>query len=92
MNFCRRCESEYDKPGTCNCYAWNGTVSYAQVACEGCGKIPCDHSDTRCPLPIHTVMTCTPLPAGSGRAWVDVDMSFTPTLGVASAFMSGLPV
>ncbi len=21
MNFCRRCESEYDRPGTCNCFA-----------------------------------------------------------------------
>lgn len=21
MNLCRRCESEYEKPGTCNCFA-----------------------------------------------------------------------
>ncbi len=21
MNYCRRCESDYEKPGTCNCYA-----------------------------------------------------------------------
>ena len=21
MNFCRRCQSEYENPGTCNCYA-----------------------------------------------------------------------
>lgn len=24
MNHCRRCESDYEKPGTCNCFAEGG--------------------------------------------------------------------
>ncbi|KKK66639.1 hypothetical protein LCGC14_2962060, partial [marine sediment metagenome] len=59
MNFCTKCKSFYEKAGTCNCFAWDGTVSYMQVACSGCGKIPCDHSGTACPPLVTTTITCT---------------------------------
>ncbi len=89
MNYCTKCESMYREPGTCNCYT--PATMYCHVACGGCGKIPCDQSTTGCPLPVRTVTTCTPLPAGNIWATVDASVPFTPTLGVASAYQSGLP-
>jgi hypothetical protein len=31
MNYCRRCESDYEKPGTCNCFAEGSDATPAEV-------------------------------------------------------------
>jgi hypothetical protein len=45
MNYCRKCQSDYEKPGTCNCFAasappisWPPNVSFT---CPICGKLNC---------------------------------------------------
>lgn len=61
MNYCTRCQSYYQQPGTCNCFAPSRTSYgfYFQTPCPGCGEIPCDHSGTGCPMPPTVTVTVT---------------------------------
>jgi len=42
MNYCRKCQSDYEKPGTCNCFAEKPLMSATVSSpCQVCGKANC---------------------------------------------------
>lgn len=82
MNYCTKCQSHYQQPGTCNCFAPVQTwvTSYFAVACPGCGKFVCDRSHTACPPPVTTVTTVWPPPNHTGTAYYTCPPIVGPTV------------
>lgn len=50
MNHCRRCDSDYEKPGTCNCFATQAgyTARVLPQPCQFCGKLDCRDTHVYC--------------------------------------------